>query len=181
MVRDGAALFLDRDGTLMTDVGYPSDPDQVRLLPGVLPAMARLHEVGFALVVVSNQSGIGRGIISADQARAVHDRLVVELRAGGVELEGAYYCPHSPTDGCGCRKPSPALVFKAAGDLGLDLTASFFVGDKPSDLETGRRAGCRTAGIGNAFPPGLAGERDLVADNWECLAEAILVAGERLP
>ena len=138
------ALFMDRDGTVMVDVGYPRRPDDVELLPDAPPTLARLHELGFKLVVVSNQSGVGRGLVTADEAEAVHARFVEALRASGVELDGAYYCPHSPDEGCSCRKPSPELLERAAHELGLDLPQSFMVGDRDSDLEAGRRAGCRT-------------------------------------
>ncbi len=138
------ALFMDRDGTVMVDVGYPRRPDDVELLPDAPPMLARLHDLGFKLVVVSNQSGVGRGLVTADEAEAVHERFVEALRAGGVELDAAYYCPHAPDEGCSCRKPSPELLQRAARELALDLPESFMVGDRDSDLEAGRRAGCRT-------------------------------------
>lgn len=138
------ALFMDRDGTVMVDVGYPRRPDDVELLPDAPPTLAKLHDLGFKLVVVSNQSGIGRGLVTADEADAVHERFVEALRASGVELDGAYYCPHAPDEGCSCRKPSPELLERAARELELDLPESFMVGDRDSDLEAGRRAGCRT-------------------------------------
>lgn len=138
------ALFMDRDGTVMVDVGYPRRPDDVELLPDAPPTLAKLHDLGFKLVVVSNQSGVGRGLVTADEASAVHERFVEALRASGVELDGAYYCPHAPDEGCSCRKPSPELLERAARELGLDLPESFMVGDRDSDLEAGRRAGCRT-------------------------------------
>jgi len=138
------AIFMDRDGTVMADVGYPRQPDDVELLPGAAETLARLRALGFKLIVVSNQSGIGRGLVTADEAAAVHKRFVAELRAHGVELDGAYYCPHSPEDACTCRKPLPGLIEQAARELGVDLADSFMVGDKESDVEAGRRAGCRT-------------------------------------
>lgn len=138
------ALFMDRDGTVMVDIGYPRDPDDVELLPGAPETLARLRELGLKLVIVSNQSGVGRGLVSADEAAAVHRRFVDALRAEGVELDAAYYCPHAPEDGCRCRKPSPELLERAARELDVDLAKSFMVGDKETDLEAGRRAGCRT-------------------------------------
>jgi D-glycero-D-manno-heptose 1,7-bisphosphate phosphatase len=137
------ALFMDRDGTVMVDVGYPRRADDVELLPDAPSTLARLRDRGFKLVVVSNQSGVGRGLVSADEAVSVHERFVEALRECGVELDAAYYCPHAPGDGCSCRKPSPELLQRAARDLGLDLPESFMVGDRDSDLEAGRRAGCR--------------------------------------
>jgi histidinol-phosphate phosphatase family protein len=144
------AVFLDRDGTLIEDVGYPRDPEAVRLLEGAPEALAALRRAGFALVVVSNQSGIGRGLVTRDEARAVHDRFVRELRAHGVELDDVRYCPHSPEDACACRKPAAGLLLDSARELGLDLGRSFMVGDKPDDVEAGRAAGCRTVLLGAA-------------------------------
>ena len=138
------AIFLDRDGTLIEDVGYPNDPEQVRLLDGAVDALVRLREAGFALVVISNQSGIGRGLITPDEARRVHERFVAELERRGARIDDARYCPHTPDEGCGCRKPEPGMLLAAAEDLGLELEASFMIGDKSSDVEAGRRAGCRT-------------------------------------
>lgn len=138
------ALFMDRDGTVMVDVGYPRSPDEVELLPGAPETLARLQALGLKLVVVSNQSGVGRGLVSAEEAIAVHERFVDELRAHGIELDGVYYCPHAPSDGCRCRKPSPELIERAARELDLELGGSFMIGDKESDLEAGRRAGCLT-------------------------------------
>jgi D-glycero-D-manno-heptose 1,7-bisphosphate phosphatase len=138
------ALFLDRDGTLIADVGYPRDPDQVALLPGAAAALRSLAEE-LALVIISNQSGIARGIIHPDQARAVHERTVARFADDGVTFAGAYYCPHGPDDGCACRKPQPGMLAAAARDLDLDLAASIVIGDKASDVEVGRAAGCRAA------------------------------------
>ena len=134
------ALLLDRDGTLIVDVGYPRDPALVEPLPG---AIETLRELGqrFALVIVSNQSGIGRGRITEAEAHAGHARVIELFAAGGVRFAGAYYCPHAPDAGCACRKPQPGLIHDAARELGLDLAASVLVGDKPSDLEAGRAAG----------------------------------------
>jgi D-glycero-D-manno-heptose 1,7-bisphosphate phosphatase len=145
-VRNGLrpAVFLDRDGTLVEDVGYPRDPEAVRLLDGAPEALAALRRAGYALVVVSNQSGIGRGLVSREEADAVHDRFVLELRGRGVELDDVRYCPHAPEDGCTCRKPAAGLLLDSARELGLDLSRSFMVGDKRADVEAGRAAGCRT-------------------------------------
>jgi D-glycero-D-manno-heptose 1,7-bisphosphate phosphatase len=158
------AMFLDRDGVLMEDVGYPRRVEDVRLLPGVGQALRRLRNAGFLLVVISNQAGIGRGIITPQAARAVHERLVELLAQEGVVLDDFRYCPHHPDDGCRCRKPSPAMLLDAAGDLDIDTSASFMIGDKESDVEAGRRAGCRTILFGEPIP-GV--EADAVAASWE--------------
>jgi len=135
------ALFIDRDGTLIVDVGYPRDPAQVEPLPGAVEALRAL-QARFALVIVSNQSGIGRGLITEAEARAVHARVVERFGQAGVAFAGAYYCPHDPGAGCACRKPAPGLLLDAARELGLDLAASVMIGDKPSDVAAGRAAGC---------------------------------------
>jgi histidinol-phosphate phosphatase family protein len=138
------AVFLDRDGTIIADCNYPRDPAMVRLLPGAAAALARLRDAGFALVLVSNQSGIARGMVTAGQAAQVHLRLIDLLAKEGVCLDGAYYCPHGPEDGCDCRKPAPGMLLRAAAFLDIDPAQSFLVGDKQSDIEAGRRVGCRT-------------------------------------
>jgi len=135
------ALFVDRDGTLIVDVGYPRDPAQVEPLPGAIDAL-RVLQVHFALVIISNQSGIGRGLLTEAEARAVHDRVVDVFGHAGVGFAGAYYCPHAPGAGCPCRKPAPGLLLDAARELGLDLARSVILGDKASDVAAGRAAGC---------------------------------------
>lgn len=138
------AVFLDRDGTINRDPGYLSDPEEFELFSQAGEGMRILSENGFALVVVSNQSGVGRGLIEPVQLDEIHERMREKLREVGVELAGIYYCPHHPAERCSCRKPSPRLVRDAAGELGLDLGASYFVGDQSSDIETGKGAGLRT-------------------------------------
>lgn len=135
------ALFIDRDGTLIVDVGYPRDPEQVEPLPGAIAALRELR-ASFALVIVSNQSGIGRGLIAPAEALAVHERVLERFASGGVQFAGSYYCPHTPGAGCACRKPAPGMLLQAADELGLDLVGSIMIGDKPSDIAAGRAAGC---------------------------------------
>ncbi|HKI33283.1 MAG TPA: HAD family hydrolase [Gemmataceae bacterium] len=142
------ALFLDRDGTLIEDVSYPRDPDRVRLLPGAAGALRRLARAGFALVIVSNQSGVGRGLFSRAEAEAVHAEVMRRFAEVGVVFDGAYYCYHAPDEGCDCRKPAPGLLVRAAAELGLDPGRSLMVGDKPIDVEAGAAAGCRGVLLG---------------------------------
>ncbi|MBW3599044.1 MAG: D-glycero-beta-D-manno-heptose-7-phosphate kinase [Planctomycetes bacterium] len=176
MAGTNRALFFDRDGTLIHDAGYPRDPGQVYLLPGAAEALGGLKQQGFRLVLISNQSGIARGLITRDEAEAVHREVLRALQERGVELDGAYYCPHSPEEHCPCRKPSPGMLFDAARELNLQLDASYMVGDKPTDIEAGRRAGCRTillyGGASNGKPPHRAG---CVAANWDDIVDLILV------
>jgi histidinol-phosphate phosphatase family protein len=137
------AVFLDRDGTLIDDVGYISDPEDVRLVPGAADALRALRDAGFRLVVVSNQSGLGRGLVTQEQADAVHERFVQELEGAGARIDAAYYCPHTPEDGCACRKPQPGLLLDAARELDLDLEQSFMVGNSDVDVAAGEAAGVR--------------------------------------
>lgn len=127
----------------MVDVGYPSDPDDVMLLPGVSDALNACLQAGFRLAIISNQSGVGRGYFDADAVTAVHQRLLELLKAEGIGIDDAQYCLHAPEDGCACRKPSPLMLQRSAAKLGADLAASFMIGDKSSDVEAGHRAGCR--------------------------------------
>jgi histidinol-phosphate phosphatase family protein len=166
--RSAAAVFLDRDGTLIHDVGYPKDPESVRLLDGAAEALAALRRTGFRLVVVSNQSGIARGLVTPAEAAAVHERFVGELAREGAEVDDARYCPHGPEDGCSCRKPEVGLLISAANELGLDPDSSFAIGDKESDVEAGRRAGCRTILL--ARDKTVDTRADYVAADW---AEAV--------
>jgi D-glycero-D-manno-heptose 1,7-bisphosphate phosphatase len=170
-----AAVFLDRDGTVIEDLDYPRDPERVRLLGGAADGLRRLRDRGFRLVVVSNQSGIGRGIVTSAQAVAVHQRFIGELAREGVELDAAKYCPHAPWEGCNCRKPKTSLLHEAAGELGLDLPSSFIVGDKPTDVEAGRKAGCRAV----LYSPSgdVCDHADHVARSWREVRNYILAAG----
>lgn len=135
------ALFLDRDDTLIVDPGYPRDPDAVVLVPGAAAALRRVP-ADVALVIVSNQSGIARGLITLAEADAVAARVAERFAAEGVGFAGAYRCPHAPDDGCRCRKPAPGMLLDAARDLGLDLARSMMLGDRPSDVAAGEAAGC---------------------------------------
>jgi D-glycero-D-manno-heptose 1,7-bisphosphate phosphatase len=159
------AVFLDRDGTLMVDVGYPRDPDDVRLLPGVVEGLKACREAGFRLAIISNQSGVGRGYFGADAVTAVHQRLLDLLAAGGVHIDDSRYCLHAPEDHCACRKPAPLMIQRSARDLGVDLAASFMIGDKPSDVEAGRRAGCRSI-LFRRDAGSATGGAELIAGSW---------------
>jgi D-glycero-D-manno-heptose 1,7-bisphosphate phosphatase len=140
-LRNCPGLFLDRDGTLMEDPGYVSHPDQVRLIPGIAATLKRFRAAGYALVVVTNQSGIGRGLYSWDDYDAVAARLAELLAAEGVAFDAVLACGHAPDEGCGWRKPAPGMIREAATMLALDLRRSLLVGDKLSDLEAAAAAG----------------------------------------
>lgn len=171
------AVFLDRDGTLIDDVGYLADPNGVRLVPGAAAALAELRALGYGLAVVSNQSGIGRRLISRSAALAVHQRFVDELERVGIRLDDIRYCSHTPSEGCACRKPLPGLILDAARELGADLAASFVVGDKPVDVEAGSRAGCATVLLASETPDGC--EPDYLARDWGDVVDWILSSDGR--
>lgn len=135
------AIFLDRDGTIIVERNYPSDPDQVALLPGAVDGLKAMAAFGYPFVVVSNQSGIGRGYFSIEQADAVERRVRELLEAEGVEIAQWLRCPHGPDEDCRCRKPLPGMVEDAARDLDLDPARSFVIGDKLSDVELAHAVG----------------------------------------
>jgi D-glycero-D-manno-heptose 1,7-bisphosphate phosphatase len=134
-------LFLDRDGTIIQEVGYLSDPAALELIPGAVQAIRLINHLGLRVVVVSNQSGVARGYFPAAAVEEMNSRLKLLLAPQGARLDGIYYCPHHPTDGCGCRKPEPGMLKMAAEELALDLPHSYLVGDKADDIKTIHRVG----------------------------------------
>ena len=138
------AVFLDRDGTISRDVPYCSRPEDFELLPRVAEAIKLLNEHDFKVVVVTNQSGVGRGRFTEDMLAKIHHTMVEELAKSGAVIDAIYYCPHHPDDNCECRKPKPAMILQAARDLNIDLRQSYFVGDSDLDIGAGKRAGCLT-------------------------------------
>lgn len=177
------AVFLDRDGTVNVEVDYLADPAQLELIPGVAKAIARLNAAGLAVVLVTNQSGIARGMLSEERLAEIHERLAEMLAPEGARLDHIEYCPHHPTIGgerygreCDCRKPAPGMLRSACEALELDLERSWVVGDSLRDLSAGETLGVRgilvRTGKGQAQLDGLrAGARppQVAAD----LAEAV--------
>ena len=153
------AVFLDRDGTIVEDPGFLHEPEKVRLLAGAASAIRRLNQAGYPVVVVSNQSGIARGRYTVADYDAVQRRLVDLLAKEGAHLDGAYYCPHYPsvTGPCPCRKPGTKLFRDAAADLGLDLTRSWFVGDRFSDVQPAAELGGRAILVATGESAGAGG------------------------
>jgi D-glycero-D-manno-heptose 1,7-bisphosphate phosphatase len=180
-----SAVFLDRDGTVIEEAGYLSDLKQLRLIQGAAAAIKCLNEAGFKVVLVTNQSGVARGYFTEAFVRETHDLLGKMLGLEGARLDGVYYCPHHPKAGnspytaaCECRKPGTGMLEQAARDLGIDIRASFVVGDKWSDVELGQRAGAHSVLVGTGYAPDDPGnarpanlrEPDFIA---ETLTEAV--------
>ncbi len=137
-------VILDRDGTIVVDRGYLHDPAGLEFEPTAPEGLRWLHHRGYRLIVVTNQSGVGRGYFPGERLAAMHQRLQRMIETAGAKLEAIYCCPHAPDEGCECRKPGQALMRRAASELGFDPRAAFVVGDRDSDIEFGRRAGART-------------------------------------
>ncbi len=152
------AVFLDRDGTVTEEVGYLTDLNKLRLLPGAGAAIKKLNEAGIKVVLVTNQSGVARGHFPESQVHEAHERLGRMLREDGAKLDGVYYCPHHPTAGgskytmvCDCRKPETGLLDRASKDLDIELGRSYMVGDKWSDVEVAHRAGAKAVLVRSGF------------------------------
>lgn len=174
-------VLLDRDGTIIVERHYLSDPTQVELLPRAAEGLRRLRRIGCKLAVITNQSGVGRGMFSLETLRQIHGRMLELLLAEGVEIEGIFFCPHTPEDRCDCRKPQPGLIEQAAEALGFRPSECFVIGDKPCDVELGQAVGARTILVRSGYGAGVesAGQcaPDHVADD---LSKAALVIERNL-
>jgi len=145
------AIFLDRDGTLVHPVHYPSRPEQLHVYDNIGPLLQVLQERDFSLVVITNQAGIAHGYFSEADLWSMHEHICAQLASWGITFDGMYYCPHHPEGvipalaiHCECRKPRPGMLRQAAHEIGLDLRHSWFIGDILDDIEAGNRAGCST-------------------------------------
>lgn len=143
------AIFLDRDGTINHDSGYVKDPSQIILLPGVPEGIKKLKdEFGFKAIVISNQAGVSKGLMTSNDVNSVNDRINYLLKQNGTEIDAFYYCPFhpdlDPPEKSICRKPSPVMIVQAAEEHGIDLSKSYMIGDKASDVESGINAGVKT-------------------------------------
>jgi D-glycero-D-manno-heptose 1,7-bisphosphate phosphatase len=154
------AVFLDRDGTVNEEVGYLTDLSKLRLIPGAGKAIRRLNEAGFKVVLVTNQSGVARGYFPEALVHEAHAMLDEMLKADGARIDAVYYCPHHPNAGnsaftidCDCRKPKTGLIERAVRDLSIEISRSYMVGDKWSDIELAHRAGVRAILVKSGFAP----------------------------
>lgn len=167
------AVFIDRDGTIMEDTDYCSHPRDVRIFPGVLEAMRRLKSRGFKLIIITNQSGIGRGMFTLDQYRAVESEVLRQLGDG--VIDATYYCPDAPGQHSNCRKPAPGMVVQATRNHSIDLSRSFLIGDKEIDVECAHNAGLRAIRVGTGNERDMTGTMaDRIADDFSEAVEIIL-------
>lgn len=170
-------VVLDRDGTIIVERHYLSQPSQIEFLPGAVTGLREMIGMGLGLVVVTNQSAVGRGFFDQAHLDLIHRQFSELLKAEGIHLEGIYCCPHTPQDDCSCRKPRPGLIERAARQLDFDLQASFVIGDKVADIEMGRRVKATTflvrTGYGAAVADDPAVSPDYIADDLSQAAQTI--------
>ena len=157
-------VVLDRDGTINIEREYLSDPDQLELLPGVANGLRHLRKLDLGLVVITNQSGIGRGFFDWTRLDLIHQRLCTLLAAEGIQLEDIYVCPHRPSDGCTCRKPQPELLMKAAREHYFNPSKAFVIGDKIIDIEMGRQVGATTLLVRTGYGAQVAEQMAVTCD-----------------
>jgi len=159
------AIFLDRDDTLCKDVPYCRRPEDLHLLPGAGEAVSRLNKAGFAVVVITNQSGIGRGWLTEDTLKSIHEKMRKDLASFGAAVDGIYHCPHTPDEGCDCRKPKPTMVVRAVSEMGLDLKRSYTVGDRLLDVQLGRNSGTKAILVRAHTPSEELADAERLADH----------------
>jgi len=166
------AVFLDRDGTIMKDCDYCSDPKKVRIFPGVREALLRLKSRGLKLIIITNQSGIGRGLMTLEQYRAVEAEVLRQL---DWLIDATYFCTDVPGQHSSCRKPTPGMILQAKREHAIDLSRSCFIGDKETDVECGRNACVRTIRVQTGFQhDATASKADWMATDLPAAAEIIL-------
>lgn len=167
--------FIDRDGTIMHDADYCSDPKQVQIFDGAAAALRRLKNAGYKIIVITNQSGIGRGFFTENQYRAVEAEVSRQL--GDSLIDATYFCPDAPGQPSKCRKPAPGMVLQAARNHDVDLSRSFLIGDKEIDAECAHNAGLRAIRVRTGFDKMTDGScADWVAEDLPAAAEIILKA-----
>ncbi len=163
------AIFLDRDGTIIVDKNYLNDPQQVEFFPGAIEALQTLQK-DFLLIVVTNQSGIARGLVQVENLHLIHEKMQAVLKPHGVQINAFYYSPHAADSNHPLRKPNPGMLIQAAKDHRIDLDASYMIGDKPIDVEAGHRAGVKSILISEeaseTTTPDFVASDLLVAAHW---------------
>ena len=182
------AVFLDRDGVVIEEAHYLGSPDRVRLVLGAGETIAALNSAGWLVVIVTNQSGVARGLFTIESIEKVHNHLSVLLLCFGATIDSYRFCPHHPAAEvpefkveCDCRKPKPGMLLSAAAELGVDLAASWMIGDRVTDLEAGAAAGCRTALVRTGYGAEVkATELDREALRLELIAADLADAVEKL-
>ena len=176
-LKQSPAVFLDRDGTINEEVLYLHEPEKFKLLPNVLEGIKKFREMGYKIVIVTNQPGIGMGYFTEEDFYRVNREMLKQFSKSGILVDKIYFCPHSKAENCPCRKPNTALIQRAKEELNLDLNHSFIIGDKTSDIETGKRAGIKTILVKTGFK-GKDGEYpvepDFVADDLLHAAQIVL-------
>ncbi|MBS1794481.1 MAG: HAD family hydrolase [Acidobacteria bacterium] len=171
------AVFIDRDGTLIEEVNFLSRVEDLRYFADTAGALDRLKQAGFLIVVVTNQSGIGRGLFTENEMHAIHDRMRADLPG---RFDAIFFCPHLPDAGCRCRKPNPGMIEAARAEFSIDLEKSWMIGDKALDVEFGAAAGLKTAlvltGYGRRERERLTSEPDVVGENLLEIVKIITAA-----
>ncbi len=167
-------VCMDRDGTLIQEKNFLADPEQVFLYPGAGEAVADLHHHGFRVALITNQSGVGRGIIPEPVLLEIHDVLQQLLSEFDTTLDSIHYCPHKPDDGCDCRKPSPKMLLDAAANTGADTGNMYMIGDKAMDILSGKNAGAVTILVRTGYGKGTEEKGEVTADyTCDTLREAV--------
>lgn len=164
-------VLLDRDGTIIQECHYLTDPNQIEFIPGAIRGLRRLRELGLRLVLLTNQSAVGRGYLNRSGLDKIHERLRLLLQAEGVRLDGIYFCPHTADDDCSCRKPRPGLVEQASKEMLFNPKNCFVIGDKACDIEMGRNIGATTLLVRSGYGAqvaidGTASPEYIVNDLW---------------
>lgn len=186
-MKKNIAVFLDRDGTINEEVGYVDNLDKLKIIPAAYEAIRLINESGMKAVVISNQAGVARGLFTEDFVKITNEHLQTALRQKGAYIDNFYYCPHHPTEGiepyrqeCTCRKPAPGMLLQAAQDLNIDLTRSYFIGDRFRDMEAGKKVGVRgilvKTGYGQDLLQDDGPDRETAEAKPDFIAEDILEA-----
>ena len=182
-----SAIFLDRDGTINEDIGYVSRPEELMLYSWAADAIRLINESGIKAIVVTNQSGVARGIYTEETLDAIHRRLTDTLAAHGARIDAVYYCPHHPEYGdrryrkeCECRKPSPGMLERAVREYAIDLSNSYVIGDKASDIQLASGAGARGVLVRTGYGAETAENPDVWPCKPEFVADNLLEAVDRI-